>query len=37
MDVIAQTLVLGIGALVVFGLVVLAGVWMVNEALDKLF
>ena len=37
MEVIAQTLVLGIGALVVFGLVVLAGVWVINEALDRIF
>jgi hypothetical protein len=36
-EVLSQTLVLGIGALVVFGLVVLAGVWAINEALDKIF
>jgi hypothetical protein len=37
MEIIAQTLVLGIGALVVFGLVVLAGVWAINEVLEGLF
>ena len=36
-DIIGQTLVLGILALVVFGLVVLAGVWVVNEVLEGLF
>jgi hypothetical protein len=37
MDIIGQTLVLGILALIVFGLVVLAGVWVVDGILERLF